>query len=258
MSRAITVAAMQFAVSMDVDANLNQVASLLDAVSDKALVVMPEGAVSGYEPGPEFLSRLNPREIDAAIDHVAALAQRRRQCVVLGACVERNGAWRNASIIVAPGEPRREYWKINLAQAEQGLFARGSELPVFPIEIGGVSLKLAVQMCREIRHPEQWRHLAVRGADLFAFVNNAVGDARIAPVWRSHLVSRAAELQRFVVGANSAAPDQKCPTMIVAPDGAVVSEIVGAQAQCVTATIELGAVSNWVLDQSRRDLAFDL
>jgi predicted amidohydrolase len=257
MSRVITAVAMQFAVQMDVASNLDRVASLLSDCPDEALIVTPEGAISGYDPGPDFLSRLNPKAIEAAIEDIAALARHRTQCIVLGACVKRGETWRNASIVIRADGARSEYWKVNLARAEQGLFTPGVDLPVTPLELGGVSFKLAVQMCREIRHPEQWRHLAVHGAEVFAFVNNAVGDASIAPVWRSHLVSRAAELQRFVVAANNAAPDQKCPTMIIASDGGVRGEIAGPTAQCISARIDVDQVSNWVIGQSRGDIAFD-
>lgn len=67
--------------------------------------------------------------------------------------------------------------------------------------------------------------LARAGADVFAYLTNAVGDRRQTDVWRSHLISRAAETQRFVVGANTAHHEQKCPTMIVTPTGEVVWEV---------------------------------
>ncbi len=53
-------------------------------------------------------------------------------------------------------------------------------------------------MCREVRYPEPWRVLATKGARVFAYVNNAIGSSQGFEVWRSHLISRAAETQRFV------------------------------------------------------------
>jgi predicted amidohydrolase len=62
-------------------------------------------------------------------------------------------------------------------------------------------------------------------------------------LWRSYVVSRAAETQRFVVGANNAAPDQTCTTLIVAPSGRVIAEAPVGETSTVGAQIELSEVS---------------
>ncbi|HYF63264.1 MAG TPA: nitrilase-related carbon-nitrogen hydrolase [Herpetosiphonaceae bacterium] len=105
-----------------------------------------------------------------------------------------------------------------------------------------------------MRFPEQWQLLARGGAQIFAYLTNAVGDAAQAPVWRSHLVSRAAENQRFVLAANAAHPAQKCPSMIVTPGGSVVWETLSPAGASGQATLDLDAVADWYLSQSRRDL----
>ncbi|MEK7808122.1 MAG: carbon-nitrogen hydrolase family protein, partial [Chloroflexota bacterium] len=73
-------------------------------------------------------------------------------------------------------------------------------------------------------------------------------------VWRSHLVSRAAENQRFVLCANNAHPAQKCPSMIITPSGEVIWEKLSADVAIGRHTLDLSQVSSWYLDQSRRDL----
>ncbi|WP_414574270.1 hypothetical protein [Nostoc sp. CCY 9925] len=68
------------------------------------------------------------------------------------------------------------------------------------------------------------------------------------------LVSRAAETQRFILGANNSAPDQKCPTMIIAPSGKVLFEVVSPYTAMVNSKLNLLDVSNSVLDQARMDV----
>jgi predicted amidohydrolase len=153
--------------------------------------------------------------------------------------------------------PKRElfrYDKINLAKSERGTFRAGDSLPVFEIVVADTPVRLGIQMCREIRYPEQWRVLATQGAGVIAYVNNAVGSPNGHELWRSHAISRAAETQRFVVGANNAAPDQTCPSLIVAPSGRVLAEAaIGATARA-EAKLDLGEVSDWVISQSRDDV----
>ena len=109
-------------------------------------------------------------------------------------------------------------------------------------------------MCREIRYPEQWRALATQGAQIIAYPNNAIGSKTGDALWRAHLISRAAETQRFILGANNAAPDQTCPTMIAAPSGAILAEAAIGTEATATTSLQLGDVSDWVLSQAREDV----
>jgi predicted amidohydrolase len=85
-------------------------------------------------------------------------------------------------------------------------------------------------------------------------VNNAVGSANGHDLWRAHVISRAAETQRFVVGANNAAADQTCTTLIVSPAGRVIGEAPVGETVAVSAWIELSEVSDWVIGQARSDV----
>jgi len=120
-------------------------------------------------------------------------------------------------------------------------------VPAGPVTVG-------VQICRELRFPEQWKLLAQRGAQIFLHLNNAIGAEQYQPVWRSFLVSRAAETQRFVLSANNAAPQQICPTMAVDPLGKILGEIISAEVQLLRVEIDLFRVSNLYLQQSRTDV----
>ncbi len=93
-----------------------------------------------------------------------------------------------------------------------------------------------------------------KGAQIIAYVNNAVGNPEGPNLWRAHVVSRAAENQRFVVGANNAAIDQGCTSLIVAPSGKVLAEATVGAVSSVTAEIDLAEVSDWIIDQARTDV----
>lgn len=248
------VAAVQCPVLMDIGANLRALEAAVSPLAPGALVVAPEGLLSGYLPEPGFVERLDADATVAAIEYAARLATQTGLHLVAGACLQVDGVWRNASLYFGPDGRRLRYDKINLAVSERGDFSAGDTLPVFDIAVEGQPVALAIQMCREIRYPEQWRWLAAQGAQVIAYVNNAIGAANGPDLWRAHAISRAAETQRFVVGANNAGPDQTCPTLIVSPAGRVLAEAPMGETCAISAEIDLAEVSDWVIGQARGDV----
>jgi len=250
----LNAAVLQFAVTMDVATNVASLERLLTVLPAHTLAVAPEGALSGYLPRPGFVAEIDQTATHHAIDHLAGLCRRKGLHLVAGACLNEDSVWRNSSLYFGPHGERGRYDKINLAHSERSDFIAGSTLPIFNIEVGDQAVRLGIQMCREIRYPEQWRALAEQGAQIIAYVNNAVGSKTGDALWRAHMLSRAAEIQRFILGANNAAADQTCPSMVVAPSGAVLAEVpIGAEAPA-TASIKLDEVSNWVISQARNDV----
>lgn len=247
-------AALQFRVTMDPTANAEAISSLLDSIAPETLVVAPEGALSGYENRAGFTAEIDTAATARAVASIADLARAKRLHIIAGACLHENGRWTNSALYFGPNGERARYDKINLAVSERGAFGPGDSLPVFDIIVAGQPVRLGIQMCREIRYPEQWRALATQGAQVIAYVNNAIGSTTGDAVWRAHMISRAAETQRFIVGANNAAPDQTCPTMIVAPDGEILAEAPAGATQYVAAELSLARVSDWVLSQAREDI----
>ena len=173
---------------------------------------------------------------------------------MIGACIQEDGTWFNATFYMGPNREIWRYDKINLARSERDAFTPGNCLPVHDIMVDGEPVRLGIQMCREVRYPEQWRVLAMQGAQVIGYVNNAVGGRDGHDLWRCHVVSRAAETQRFIVGANNAAPDQICPSLIVAPSGKVLAEAKIGAIAVAEASLDLTEVSDWVLSQARDDV----
>lgn len=251
----IAAAALQFPVSMDVAQNVTRIERLVEPLACHALVVAPEGALSGYRAEPNFVSRIDMAQTASAIRAMEALSRRRQLHLIAGVCLQdHDGAWRNSSLYFGPNGERARYDKINLAQSERGTFVPGNALPVFDLTVAGARVRVGIQMCREIRYPEQWQGLAIQGAQVFAYVNNAVGGRSGDALWRAHLVSRAAETQRYIVGANNAAADQICPTAIIAPTGDVLTDLLPGAEAAAQATLDLERISDWVLNQAREDV----
>jgi predicted amidohydrolase len=250
----LSFVAAQFEISLSIKENLDSILELLDQTKPGDLVVFPEGSVSGYSTDMSFLDQVNQNEVNEGLDLLQREAIKREINLWVGACLKENGDWINTAVGFSPQNKRFVYQKINLANHERGTFSAGSELPLFQIKTGNRTVLLGIQICREIRYPEQWGWLARCGAKVILHLNNAVGDESILPVWRSHLVSRAAETQRFVISANNAAPDQKSPTIIVKPDGQILREVVSDQTATLRAELDLSLVSDWNLDQCRTDV----
>lgn len=250
----IQAAALQFKVTMDVTQNVDALESLMEPLAPGTLAVAPEGALSGYLPEPGLVEAIDIAATNGAIERMASLCQRKKVHLIVGACIREAGAWLNSSFCFAPDGARFRYDKINLAQSERGAFTPGSRLPVFDISIEDQPVRFGIQMCREIRYPEQWRTLATQGAQIIAYVNNAVGSQSGDALWRAHMISRAAEIQRFVIGANNAAEDQTCPTMVIAPSGAVLAQAPNGAIGAAAASLSLADVSDWVLSQAREDV----
>lgn len=251
---AINAMAIQCRVTMDPARNVETLLRLADDAPAHTLIVAPEGLLSGYAPDPDLTARLDAVATARAIDQAAAFARARSLHLVVGACVEEEGRWRNRSLYFGPDGASAHYDKINLAISERGQFAAGDALPVFDLRINGAPVRLGVQMCREIRYPEQWRALAMQGAQIIAYPNNAIASTIGHALWRAHLISRAAETQRFIIGANNAAPDQTCPTMIAAPSGEAAAEAPIGPECAITHGLDLSQVSDWVLSQAREDV----
>ncbi|MBN1305973.1 MAG: carbon-nitrogen hydrolase family protein [Anaerolineales bacterium] len=204
----------QFPISISIRHNLKTILDIAKQAEPGQLVFFPEGALCGYSLDLSFLENLDQQELQEGLTVLQAAAIQRKINLWVGACVFENGNWYNQAFGFTPDGRRLHYRKINLANHERGVFTAGSELPVFQLEN-----LIGIQLCREMRYPEQWGWLARQGVQIFLHLNNAAGHDLPRPVWRSHLISRAAETQRFVLSTNIAAAKQLCPTMTIAPDG---------------------------------------
>ena len=244
----------QFPVSLSIQENLDAISAVVEKTKVGDLALFPEGSVSGYSTDLAFLDKIDHQELQNGLDFLQGKARERQINLWVGACVPENGNWYNTAFGFTPDGKRYVYRKINLANHERGRFSTGSELPVFRLQTPDGEVSVGIQICRELRYPEQWGWLARQGAQIILHLNNAIDYDQYQPVWKSHLISRAAEAQRFVLSANNAAQKQISPTIAIAPNGQVLAEIVSSRTESVRIPLDLSQVSNLNLDQCRTDV----
>ncbi|HVX45030.1 MAG TPA: carbon-nitrogen hydrolase family protein [Mycobacteriales bacterium] len=250
----IPVVVGQIPICWSVQRNVEVVTEAVRRTDPGSLLVLPEAALSGYDDELSGLAGLDPERIGWACEQVAAAATAADVIVVCGTLLPEDGHWWNAGICFRPGRPPWIYRKVNLAMHERGRLNAGSALPTVPLQLPAGEVIVGIQLCREIRFPEQWHHLARQGAQLLIYLTYAANPAEPPGVWRAHLISRAAETQRFLVAANVAHPDQHCPSLIVSPRGEVLGEAAPGQAARLECSLDLTAVRDHYLDQQRGDV----
>jgi predicted amidohydrolase len=256
----VGVVVAQVPVGFSVPGNLDTILEVLSEADPGDVVVTPEGALTGYllhgQPDVERLAETDPEHVAEAIDEVAAESARRGVNLWLGVCRRVDGVWSNEALGLLGDGTRLTYRKVNLSTAERASFQAGDDLPVFEMPIASDSVRVGVQLCRELRYPEQWRSLAERGARLMLHLNHGVGDSTVFETWRAMLIARAAENQRFLVSANAASSLQHCPSMVIAPDGAIVAELPAGTTQVLRVDVDVDHTADWYLGQRRRDIGF--
>ena len=250
----VPVAAAQIPVCWSVPRNLETIVAAMSEVAPGTLLVMPEGALSGYDDQLSGLGELSPGELVRARDAVAAAARRCGVHAVCGSLLFEHGRWWNAALYFSPAGRSWAYRKANLATHERGRIAAGATLPVLRMTLPAGEVWTGIQLCREIRFPEQWHCLARQGAQVLIYLTYAANPAEPPGVWRAHLISRAAETQRFVLAANVAATSSHCPTMIVSPRGQVIAEAPPGDPATLRATLDLADTKDSYLRQQRNDI----
>jgi predicted amidohydrolase len=245
----------QLEIDWDPARNTERVISFLRAETRPGgLAVLPEAALSGYDDQLSGIDRLDPGALAAALSAVAAAARELGVHVLCGSLLPELGGWCNAAIYFGPAGERWTYRKVNLATHERGRLSPGASLPLLRLTAQPAPVTVGVQLCRELKYPEQWHVLARGGARLLAYLTYAANPQVAAGVWRSHLISRAAETQRFVLAANVASPAQHCPSMVISPSGNVLAETTTAAPQALHADLDLAEVSDWIISQQRNDV----
>ncbi len=243
----------QFPITFNIKENLNKIKQILDEANEDDLIILPEGALSGYDDDISFLKYIDLQTLNYAMNQLKSEAITRKVHIIFGSCIYQDSSWFNAAIFYSYNNDDFIYKKVNLATHERNVFKAGDELPVFDIIINNQHLKLGIQLCREIRYPEQWKALALNNAQVFVYLTNATSGDQLS-VWRSHLISRAAENQRFVISSNNASKNQQCPTMLISPKGQVFEEVVSSDLEIIKKTIDIDDISNWYLSQCREDI----
>ena len=250
----VPVAVGQVPVCWSVRRNTETIVAAIGAAGAGTVLVLPEAALSGYDDRLSGLDDLKPGELAEAREVIATATREAGVHVLFGTLLPEHGQWWNAAVYCSPAGRTWVYRKVNLATHERGRLAAGAELPTLAMTLAAGEVLAGVQLCREIRFPEQWHCLARQGAQVLIYLTYAANPAEPPGVWRAHLISRAAETQRFVLAASVAHGSQHCPTMIVSSRGEVLAEAPAGTAATLRLTIDLAATRDTYLRQQRDDV----
>ncbi len=210
------------------------------------LIVLPETALSGYAPSHWALgcASIDFKTLAQAETDVRALARKRKIAVVVGTTTRvRKKFYNTALIIERNGRLAGRYDKLHLtgigAQCgDAACFAAGERRHFKPLRVAGV--KAGVQICFDMRFPETWRVLAMRGARVLLHCVAAFGREG---VWKREplegtLSTRASENACWLASANCAGPFQYVSSRIIDPDGMVVTRAEYDAEQVISAAID--------------------
>ena len=245
------VAAVQLNSTADPAANLAVADRLTRAAAAEGarLIVLPEKWTAV---GSDEQLRAAAQTLDGpAIEWARATARELGVDLVAGSILERvegQEKLANTSVHVDPqGEVRAAYRKVHMFDVEiEGRSYRESELEepgeeiVLSQTVDGVELGLSI--CYDLRFPELYRILAVRGARVIA-VPAAFTLSTTRDHWETLLRARAIENQAFVIAANQVGPHpgghhSGGHSMIVDPWGVVLAEAPDQEGQ-ITAELDL-------------------
>jgi len=250
----VRVAAVQLNSTADLSANLASAERLTRAAAaDGArLIVLPEKWTAM---GTEQDLRAAAQPLDGqAVEWARALARELQIDLVAGSIVELvegQERFANTSVHVDPhGEVRAVYRKLHMFDVEVGGRAyRESDLEEPGDEIvcsqAADGTELGLSICYDLRFPELYRILAVRGARVIV-VPAAFTLATTRDHWETLLRARAIENQAFVVASGQVGrhpPDHESygHSMIVDPWGTVLARASDEPEHVVTAELDLDA-----------------
>ena len=247
-------AAIQLTATADTTRNLETADRLVRAAArDGAeLVVLPE---KWSVLGPADVLRAHAEPLDGpALTWARATARELGVDLVAGSIAERaaepGARGSNTSVHIGPdGEDRALYRKVHMFDVEvDGTHYRESETEAPGDELVTTTLRdgteLGMAVCYDLRFPELFRALAVRGARVFA-LPSAFTLATTRDHWDVLVRARAIEDQCFVVAANQIgehAPGLRSGgrSMIVDPWGVVLAQAPDTETH-VIADLDLAA-----------------
>lgn len=212
------------------------------ARSGARVVVFPELATTGFTMAPETFAEPLPGPTTEAF---AALS-REFGLYVVGTAVEAHAPHpRNAAFVLGPdGSLLAAYRKLHpfTYGEEHRHYVGGDDCPLF--ELDGVPCGL--QICYDLRFPEPFRALALRGAEVVFLPAN--WPVRRIDAWSTLLAARAIENQMAVCGVNRVGRDPQAEypgrSAILDPFGVAIAT--GGEAEgLVVGEIDLTKLRAW-------------
>ena len=228
---------------LDKSYNLEQAEELIRQAADQGakIVLTPEAAVQGYPRVnlQEGESMDDPRLVDERERILAAaepipgpatrrfseLAQKYGIWIVFGMDENRSGQLFNTAVLMNPeGRIEGAYSKVHLQNwmVASGV-QHGDSFPVWDIDVDGVHVKVGIEICYDVQHPESTLELALGGADV-VFIPYCTDDFS-RPLLIHLFETTALENQLYIVRANFASPRSTGTSSFIDFNGETVRQL---------------------------------
>jgi predicted amidohydrolase len=244
---------------LDKSYNLKQAEELIRqaAAQGAKIVLTPESAVQGYprvnlQPGesvnaPSLVA--GRKRILAAAETIPGPATRRFSelarklgiWIVFGMDENRNGELFNTAVLMNPqGQIAGTYSKVHLQNwmVASGIH-HGDGFPVWDIDVDGVHVKLGIEICYDVQHPESTLELALGGAEV-VFIPYCTDDFS-RPLLIHLFETTALENRVDIVRANFASPRNTGTSSIINYEGQTVRQL-GSGSGVLVGNIDLTAL----------------
>ena len=244
----LRVAAGQFQLKPDLDANFSTITRFLKEASQKDvdLVVFPELALTGYPPQDRStLDYVNQEKTEEALKDLQEMAKDLQISFALGAAwKDQNQVWRNRAFLVdEKGDILGFYDKIQQTNHERKFFVDGEQLPTFKWR----GLEVGMLICMDMRYPELWRLLRKDNTRMVLHLAAAYGSSEWkVPVLEGTMRSRAAENGFYIVSCNNAGPIPMMVSGIYDPKGLLLAKANYAHEELLVSDIKIDRQNGFV------------
>lgn len=227
-------------------ANFDRAEALVRRAAGEAapdVIVLPETWNTGFMPGGDLAAACdeNARAVRARF---SPLARELNVNIVAGSVSNRRDGkiFNTACVFDRTGACLAEYDKTHLftPMGEHEVYAPGGHLATFTLD----GVRCGLLICYEVRFPELWRTLALRGAEVVFLP--AQWTAARQYHWETLTAARAIENQLFVVSCNACGERGGVIyggfSRIIDPLGAVLAQG-GGEEEIITASLDLSCIA---------------
>ncbi|HPO58998.1 MAG TPA: carbon-nitrogen family hydrolase [Anaerolineaceae bacterium] len=239
----LTISLAQFTIQQgEPDRNVERVKQLVDQAAGEGsgLILLPELWSTGFDLENKARHAAFNRDL---LPEIQRWADDHSLYIGGSYLLERDGAFYNQFVLTGPGGFRCDYAKIHLFRLmhEEQHFAAGDRLAL--ARLPRITTGLAV--CYDLRFPEMFRQLAVKGAELI-LLSGEWPERRIEH-WQALVKARAIENQVFFAAVNTTGmvggTDFGGQSSLISPWGKTVLDA-GRQEGLFTARIDPGEVAH--------------
>lgn len=244
----LKIGIVQTSISRNIKINRENIIKFILQSEQVDLLLFPEGMISGYYPeNSGYLRKLKRNQLDIAIEEIKNTVQKKQIEVIIPTALYEKRKWFNASLWFSKnGQIKHIYKKCNLSNLDRNHFSAGDKLEVCNLR----EAKIAIQMCREIKYPEQWLFLKTQGAHIIFHLNNNQSNDSY---WENLYRTRAYENQIYIISVNPTHQNQKLFSYVISPKGQIILQTEATE-RIYYISIDLSLVKNDFIKQRRSDL----